>query len=457
MSDRRAAIERGEIVIGCDVPADGRTGMHLPLPIRVIGWAHSRSGVDRVEILVDGTRVDAQYGLPRADVAEGLSEPDAARSGFTAVLDKETCDVGRHTLTIIAAERGGETAEVSVEIIAEEGTGSEDVHWTGLDNGGERYVPEDYRGTYTEVEHQARYSWAAQLAAGRDVLDAGCGVGWGTVRLARFAQRAVGIDIDEPAVSNARERAAGSAEFVVGDLLALPFPDASFDLVVCFEAIEHVSDPQLALDELRRVLARNGLLAVSSPNRGVYPEGNPHHVHELTSDELEESLRNRFRNVAMYRQQTHLASLLSDDAAYVASGPETELRANVLKLLGGRPGDELYTIGLAGDGELPAVESLAALGGTFETKPLHERINLLEHRVMLAEAQIEAARTNEQAALQARDAARRTQAEAEAAQAAAERAISDLEASASWQLTRPLRAAKRAATSNRAPRDSNSD
>jgi SAM-dependent methyltransferase len=457
VSDRRAAIERGALVIGCDVPADGRADTHLPLPIRVIGWAHSRAGVDRVEVLIDGTRVPAQYGLPRADVAEALSEPDAARSGFTAVLDADICDVGPHTLTIVAADAAGETAKITVGIVAEEGSGPEDVHWTGLDNEGERYVPEDYRGTYTEVEHQARYSWAAQLVAGRDVLDAGCGVGWGTVRLARSARHAVGIDIDEPAVSNARERAAGSAEFVVGDLLALPFPDGSFDLVVCFEAIEHVADPQLALDELRRVLRPNGVLAVSSPNRGVYPEGNPHHIHELASEELEESLRSRFTNVAMYRQQTHLASLLSDDAAYAAHDPETQTRVNLLKLLGGRPGDELYTIGLAGDGELPAVESIAALGGTFETKPLHERINLLEHRVMLAEAQSEAARANEEAALQALEDARHNQAVAETARDAAQRAIADLEASASWQVTRPLRAAKRAALSSRTPRDSNSD
>jgi len=441
-------------VIGSDVPSDELSDVHLPLPIRVIGWAYSRPGIERVEIVVDGTRVPAQYGLPRADVAEALSEPDAARSGFTTVLGPEACDLGPHTLTIVAADRAGQSSQISIEIVAEEGTGSDDVRLSGLDNEGERYVPEDYRGTYTEVEHQARYSWAAPLAAGRDVLDAGCGVGWGTVRLARFARQAVGVDIDEAAVSNARERAAGRAEFVVGDLLALPFPERSFDLVVCFEAIEHVAEPQKALDELRRVLRPDGLLAVSSPNRGVYPAGNPHHMYELTFEELEQSLRSRFRNVAMYRQQTHLAALVSDDRGYAARDPDTEVPARLYKTAGGEPGDELYTVGLAGDDELPSVDSAVSLGGTFDTKALHERIHLLEQLMALTEAKSAAALANEQSLRQAIDDAQRARAEAEAARDAAEKWLAGLQASASWRLTSPLRAAKRAAMSGRDERRS---
>jgi SAM-dependent methyltransferase len=317
---------------------------------------------------------------------------------------------------------------------------------TGLDNEGERYVPEDYRDTYTEVEHQARYNWAAQLAAGREVLDAGCGVGWGTLRLADAgAARAVGVDIDEPALANARERANGRAEFVKGDLLALPFGDASFDFAVCFEAIEHVSDPHRALDELRRVIRPVALLAVSSPNRGVYPAGNPHHLHELTSQELEESLRHRFANVRMYRQQTHLAALLADDCAHAQANPASEISGHLYKTSGGRPGDELYTIGLASDGELPALDGVAVLGAMG----LHERVNALEHQAMLAAATSAAARTEADVARERSEELARALAEERRARQEVEGWLEDLRASISWRVTSPLRAAKRAARGSR--------
>lgn len=432
-------------MLGSDVPPEGLDEVRLGLPIRVLGWAYSRPGIDRVDVLVDDARVRAQYGLSRNDVAEALSEPDAVRSGFAALLTSDACAAGPHTLKIVAADRDGQTAELAVEILAEDGSEAEGADWIGVDNEGERYVPEDHRGTYTEVEHQARYSWIAPLAAGRDVLDAGCGVGWGTMRLAASARRAVGLDLDERALANARQRAAGRAEFIAGDLLALPFSDGSFDLVVCYESIEHVSDPERALDEARRVLRPGGVLVVSSPNRGVYPAGNPHHLHELSSEELEGSLRRRFVNVAMYRQQTHLAAFLSDDRTYGSADPEAELPGRLFKASGGRPGDELYTVGVASDGLLAPIANVATLGGVLETKQLYEHVNALEHRVTLAETQCETVRRTFNDALRAR-------AEAEAARDSAERSLAGLRASASWRVTRPLRTAKRAVRGERTGR-----
>ena len=69
------------------------------------------------------------------------------------------------------------------------------------------------------------------------------------------AARAEGFDVNLEVVEHARERAGDVAEFAVGDLSRIPHPDATFDLVTCFEAIEHVEDPFRALDELRRVMA----------------------------------------------------------------------------------------------------------------------------------------------------------------------------------------------------------
>ena len=179
---------------------------------------------------------------------------------------------------------------------------------------GERFVPEAMGGQLIEAEHHARYRHAAQLVAGRSVLDAGCGVGWGSALLAHAgAARVTGLDIDAGALADATGRT-DAATFVRGDLTDLPFADASFDVVVCYEAIEHVARPLLALDELRRVLAPDGVLTVSSPNPDVYPAGNPFHVHEFTPDELRRELSFRFRHVSAWQQHPMLASVvLLDD------------------------------------------------------------------------------------------------------------------------------------------------
>jgi 2-polyprenyl-3-methyl-5-hydroxy-6-metoxy-1,4-benzoquinol methylase len=83
----------------------------------------------------------------------------------------------------------------------------------------------------------------------------------------------------------------------------LPFDDDSFDVVVCFEAIEHTGDTERTLDQLARVLRPNGLLFVSSPNPAVYPPGNPFHLNEETPAELLRKAAGRFAQVRLFRQQ----------------------------------------------------------------------------------------------------------------------------------------------------------
>ena len=84
---------------------------------------------------------------------------------------------------------------------------------------------------------------------------------------------AVGVDIDErtgDACACALRR-----RVRVGDVASLPFEDGAFDLVVSFETIEHVDDPEGTLDEFARVLADAGLLLISTPNKQRVPGGEP--------------------------------------------------------------------------------------------------------------------------------------------------------------------------------------
>lgn len=241
-------------------------------------------------------------------------------------------------------------------------------------------------------ERHARYGWAVGLVAGRKVLDAACGVGWGTALLASSAHQAIGIDLSPAAIADAEREHGDRVAFRQGDLRELPFEDGEFDVVACFEAISQIPDPEPALDELRRVLRRGGLLLISSPNRGVYPEGNPLHSSELTSDELEASLRNRFLNVAVFRQHTHYASLLGTAATLEVENPEIRIDADVRKVEGISSGSELYAIAAASDGELPPEPARIVLGEAVDYEEQRRLTATWQRRCMRAEAEAMAMR-----------------------------------------------------------------
>ena len=226
----------------------------------------------------------------------------------------------------------------------------------------ERFDPATMRGEIIEAEHLARYRWASGIARGRRVLDAGCGTAFGSVLLAAAgATSVVGVDLAADVLDDARPRMPPGVTLEVGDVTELPYEDASFDLVVCFEVIEHLQERSRALEEFRRVLVPDGVLAISSPNRDVYPPGNPHHVHEYTPAELEQELREQFPFVRLARQHTWIGSGVLDDRRF-QTGEDHELGGDlsVRKLAVDQPGAELYTVALAGQHEP------AGLGPTLE-------------------------------------------------------------------------------------------
>jgi SAM-dependent methyltransferase len=224
---------------------------------------------------------------------------------------------------------------------------------------GERFVPE-VRGAIA-YEHWHRYAAVAPLAAGKRVLDAACGEGYGTFLLAQTAQRATGIDLSPDAIAHATARyARANLEFAVGSVTQLPLPTASVDLVVSFETIEHLAEQPEMLAEFRRVLTREGVLALSSPNRPVYNEDggveNHFHVRELDRDELAALLAPAFPQQAWYAQRV-LAQSVAWSLETSAGTPA------YLRLAGGKaitatvPADPMYFIVIcAADGvALPAL------------------------------------------------------------------------------------------------------
>lgn len=156
-------------------------------------------------------------------------------------------------------------------------------------------------------EHMARYAFAARLARGKRALDAGCGAGYGAADLARAGANVVGVDCAADAIDHARASyQAPNLAFEQASCAALPFPDASFDLIVAFEVIEHLEDWRAFLSEARRVLSPNGQFIVSTPNKLYYGESrggrgeNPFHVHEFEFAEFRDELRSVFPHVSLF-------------------------------------------------------------------------------------------------------------------------------------------------------------
>lgn len=228
----------------------------------------------------------------------------------------------------------------------------------------ERFDPETMGGRLLEAEHVARYRWATALVAGNRVLDAGCGTGYGSDLLAEAATEVVGVDVDPGAFAD-REPRRSNVSLTVADLRALPDELGRFDAVVCFEVLEHLDDPDPALDGLVRVLAPGGILVVSSPNRDVYPPGNPYHKHEFLPDELAGALSARLANVRLVRQVDWLATgLFGDDELKLSEA----LEVPVAKAAPGEPGKELYSVALASDEPLPEAQPFVMVADTADLK-----------------------------------------------------------------------------------------
>ena len=159
---------------------------------------------------------------------------------------------------------------------------------------GERTLPGIADEAYWFQRHVVAYRLAATRVRGGEVLDAGCGEGYGADLLARAgATRVVAVDNDPSVIAHIDERYP-DVEPLRADLAALPLPDAAFDVVVSLQVIEHLPDVPRYLSELRRVLRPGGELVLTTPNRLTFTaEGaplNPFHVREFSAEELRDEL-----------------------------------------------------------------------------------------------------------------------------------------------------------------------
>lgn len=159
---------------------------------------------------------------------------------------------------------------------------------------GERTVPGLAEENYWFRRHEVVYERMSDRCADRDVLEAGCGEGYGANLIADVARRVIGLDYDETTVAHVRARYP-RVEMRHGNLAELPLPDGAVDVVVNFQVIEHLWDQGQFVRECLRVLRPGGCLLMSTPNRITFSPGrdtpiNPFHTRELNAAELTDLL-----------------------------------------------------------------------------------------------------------------------------------------------------------------------
>jgi ubiquinone/menaquinone biosynthesis C-methylase UbiE len=142
---------------------------------------------------------------------------------------------------------------------------------------------------YTHGHHESvlrSHSWRTaensaafvleHLRPGDSVLDVGCGPGTITIDLARLVApgATIGIDLSADVIETARANGAASGvdglHFDVGNVYALTFDDATFDVVFAHQILQHLAEPVAALVDLRRVLRPGGLLAARDADFGAF-------------------------------------------------------------------------------------------------------------------------------------------------------------------------------------------
>jgi len=162
----------------------------------------------------------------------------------------------------------------------------------------ERVIDAMHRYAYTTVQEYAKPT--------DHLLEIGFGEGYGTEILEPWVAEYVGAEVERAAVAHAAEKyGRPRASFVHYDGVALPFDDASFDVVIAFQVLEHVPDPEAFLREMQRVTRPGRCVLIVTPNRnhrvgdGERP-WNRYHVREFSPVELDAVMRKVFDVVEVF-------------------------------------------------------------------------------------------------------------------------------------------------------------
>ncbi|MBI4282444.1 MAG: class I SAM-dependent methyltransferase [Chloroflexi bacterium] len=189
------------------------------------------------------------------------------------------------------------------------------------------------------LTHWAAYVlFAREFVSGREVLEIGCGYGYGADNLSESASSMVAVDIAEEHILYCRAKyGRDNLDFLQADGLRLPFRDDSFDVVLSFQVMEHIEPRNVLeyLSEIRRVLRRGGIFLVATPNSRMrllpfQRPWNPEHKKEYKDSELGGLLGRVFERVKVYGLCSSSEEILALEYQWKKHGP---FRAYIVPLV----------------------------------------------------------------------------------------------------------------------------
>jgi 2-polyprenyl-3-methyl-5-hydroxy-6-metoxy-1,4-benzoquinol methylase len=168
---------------------------------------------------------------------------------------------------------------------------------TGYLHTGERVCPDFPNEVFKN--HEKVYKFLLQFAAGRtNVLEIGCGTGYGTHLLAGVAQHVEAIDQSKQAIKYARHNYSRSnVQHQVMTAERLSFPSDSFDMAISSEVFEHLQDHEAHIKEVARVLTPEGLCFIATPDPARSEGHNEFHTKEFPPEEMRDLMLRHFAAV----------------------------------------------------------------------------------------------------------------------------------------------------------------
>lgn len=188
----------------------------------------------------------------------------------------------------------------------------------------------------------SRYHFASKFCGGKDVVELACGAGIGLGYLAQKAKRVVGGDIDKNNLRFAQEYYLGRDNIDLGvlDAYKLPFKDSFFDVVILYEALYYLAQPERFIQEVHRILRREGMLIICTVNKSWSDfNPSPFSIKYFSAPELFSLLSQAFSKVELYgsfpgspdRFRDKIISFIKKTAIVLNLMPKTMKGKEILK------------------------------------------------------------------------------------------------------------------------------